>query len=107
MPGEQPYLLIYAAAVSEHLGFIDAKHHSLIQQKIEEQLSFEPGVDTKNRKALRQPAAFEADWELRFGPQNRFRVLYSIDEPNRAVHILAIGEKQRDRLRIGGEEVKL
>ena len=58
-------------------------------------------------KPLRQPAAFGAAWEIRFGPENRFRVLYDIEEEPRVVKILAVGEKHRDRLFIGGEEVEL
>ena len=68
---------------------------------------FEPDAETRNRKPLRQPAVFAAQWELRFGPGNRFRVFYEIDRENREVYILAIGVKERDRLVIGGEEVEL
>jgi mRNA-degrading endonuclease RelE of RelBE toxin-antitoxin system len=107
MARRQPYTLVYAPAVKKHLQAIDAKHHALIRAKVEEQLLFEPGVETRKRKPLRQPAAFEAQWEIRFGPANRFRVLYDIDPEGRAVHILVVGEKDRDRLLIGGEEVEL
>jgi mRNA-degrading endonuclease RelE of RelBE toxin-antitoxin system len=102
-----PFALIYAPAVRAHLRAIETKYHGLIRDKIEEQLEFEPGVETTNRKPLRQPAAFHADWEIRFGPDNCFRVLYEIDRPTRVVRILAIGEKQGNRLYIGGEEVEL
>ena len=68
---------------------------------------FEPNVETKNRKPLRQPAPFAAQWEIRFGPDNRFRVLYDIDEEQHAVQIVAIGEKVGNRLIVGGEEVEL
>ena len=68
---------------------------------------FEPGAETTNRKPLRQPAPFGATWEIRFGPDNRFRALYDIDEETRMVQIMAIGEKQRQRLFISGEEVQL
>jgi hypothetical protein len=34
-------------------------------------------------------------------------VLYDIDDENLIVRILAIGEKERDRLFTGGEEVEL
>lgn len=107
MARRQPYALVYAPAVKNHLQAIDANHHSLIREKIEEQLQFEPGVETRDRKPLRQPAAFAAQWEIRFGPDNRFRVLYDIDPEGRVVHILAVGEKERDRLLIGGEDVEL
>jgi mRNA-degrading endonuclease RelE of RelBE toxin-antitoxin system len=107
MARQKPYALVYAPEVKEHLRAIEAKHYSLIRAAIEDQLQFEPGVETRNRKPLRQPAAFEAAWEIRFGPDNRFRVLYDIDEEDREVNILAIGEKDGNRLRIGGEEVEL
>ena len=70
-------------------------------------MRFEPAAETTNRKPLRQPAPFGAAWEIRFGPDNRFRVLYDIDQEARVVQIMAIGEKQTERLFIGGEEVRL
>ena len=86
---------------------IDAKYDGLIRDKILEQLQFEPGVETKNRKPLRQPAVFGAQWEIRFGPDNRFRVQYDIDEERNVVEILAVGSKDGNRLIIGGDEVTL
>jgi hypothetical protein len=56
MVRRQPYALIYARGVTEHLKSIDAKYTSLIREKMEEQLLFDPGVETKNRKPMRQPA---------------------------------------------------
>src|SRR5262245_49945754 len=107
MARRQPYTLAFASEVTKHLRAIDAKFHALIRMKIGEQLRFEPGTETTNRKPLRQPAAFGATWEIRLGPDNRFRVLYDIDQVARVVQIMAIGEKQRERLFIGGEEVEL
>jgi hypothetical protein len=49
----------------------------------------------------------EGEWELRFGPGNRFRVFYEVDEKRFEVRILAIGVKDRNRLFIGGEEIEL
>src|SRR5205085_7689470 len=107
MARRKPYTLIYARGVTKHLKSIDAKYDSLVRETIAEQLRFEPGVETKNRKPLRQPAPFAAQWEIRFGPHNRFRVLYDIDEERHAVQIVAIGEKEGNRLIVGGEEVEL
>lgn len=107
MPGRQSYSLIYAREVTKHLKAIDARYDSLIRETIEEQLRFEPGVETRNRKPLRQPAPFAAQWEIRFGPDNRFRVLYDIDEKHGAVQIVAIGEKDGNRLIVSGEVVEL
>lgn len=103
----KPYTLIYARGILDHLRSIDAKYDRLIREKMREQLQFEPSVETRNRKPLRPPAPFGAQWEIRFGPDNRFRVLYDIDEEQRAVQIVAIGEKEGNRLIVGGEEVEL
>jgi mRNA-degrading endonuclease RelE of RelBE toxin-antitoxin system len=107
MARQAPYTLVYARGVTKHLKTIDARYDSLIREKMEEQLSFEPNVPTRNRKPLRQPAPFAAQWEIRFGPNNRFRVLYDIDEDRREVQIVAIGEKQGNRLIVGGEELEI
>jgi len=48
-----------------------------------------------------------ADWEIRFGPDNRFRVFYTIEREVREVQILAIGVKRGDKLLIAGQEIEL
>jgi mRNA-degrading endonuclease RelE of RelBE toxin-antitoxin system len=104
---KKPFFLDFAPIVHEHLEAIDAKYDALIREQIEEQLTHDPDVQTRNRKPVRPPAAFESEWELRFGPSNRFRVFYQIDHERRQVRIVAIGEKNRNRLFVGGEEVNL
>jgi len=99
--------LIYDPEVRGHLAVIEPKYYSLIRTVVEEQLRFEPEVETRNRKPLQQPAALGATWELRFGPDNCFRVLYAVDSENRVVELLGIGVKEGNRLRIGGDEVDL
>lgn len=44
---------------------------------------------------------------MRFGLQNRFRVLYRVNREDMQVNILAIGEKEGERLWVGGEEIEL
>jgi len=105
-PAER-FFLIYAPITKFHLKTIERKYHSLIRKTIENELQFEPDVETRNRKPLKRPVRFEADWELRFGPDNRFRVFYDIKIESHEVHILAIGVKEGNRLFIGGKEVKL
>lgn len=107
MTRRQPFSLAYDLQVKAHLRAIEAKYHGLVRATIEEQLQFEPEAETRNRKPLQRPGAFGAAWELRFGPDNRFRVLYAVDHERREVQIQAIGTKQRDRLFIAGEEVEL
>jgi hypothetical protein len=71
-------------------------------------LTFEPDIPTRNRKPLTHSAEFgEKTWEIRFGPDNRFRVFYRMDLPRREVRILAIGVKQNNQLWIGGERFEL
>ena len=104
MAKKPPFALLYADEIGHHLRAIEAKYHPLIQSQIEGQLLFDPEVETRNRKPLKRPIAFGADWELRIGPDNRFRVFYQVKAENREVRILAIGVKDRKRLFIGGEE---
>ncbi len=107
MVAEQKYLLVYAPVTKLHVKTIERKYHSLIRTSIEGELQVEPDVETRNRKPLKRPVTFEAEWELRFGPDNKFRVFYDINMDSHEVHILAIGVKEGNRLFIGGKEVKL
>lgn len=100
------FSLVFAPETLNHLDAIEHKYHRLIQQTIDTQLCYTPDKATRNRKALEQPAAGETTWELRFGPDNRFRVFYEVDMPDHTVRILAIGVKERNRLVIGGKEFK-
>src|SRR5262249_37231264 len=107
MARKQPYDISYDQATRKHLRAIEPKYHSLIRAAIEAQLQYEPDQETRNRKPLRQPAPFEATWEIRFGPDNCFRVLYGLDEERREVQIQAIGVKEGNRILVAGEEVEL
>ena len=98
------FALIFAPEVVAHLETMDRKFHGLIRKQIRFRLASEPEKETRNRKPLDVPARFGAQWELRFGPGNRFRVFYEVDTNARTVTILAIGVKDRNVLRIGAEE---
>jgi len=99
--------LLYDPEVIGHLRAIDSKYHSLIRATVERQLAFEPETETRNRKPLKRPVAFGAQWELRFGPNNRFRVFYKVDGDSYEVTVLAVGVKEGNRLCIGDEEIQL
>jgi mRNA-degrading endonuclease RelE of RelBE toxin-antitoxin system len=45
-----------------------------------------------------------APWELRIGA---LRVYYEVKEPDLVVNVLAVGVKDRNIVRIGGEEIAL
>jgi mRNA-degrading endonuclease RelE of RelBE toxin-antitoxin system len=98
------FALSFAPEAIEHLDRIETKYHGFLRRVITQQLTHTPTEETRNRKPLEQPAPFEASWELRCGPNNRFRVFYEVDSASQTVRVLAVGVKQRSRLFIGGEE---
>jgi mRNA-degrading endonuclease RelE of RelBE toxin-antitoxin system len=101
------FTLSFAPQAINHLDSIDSKHHGLLRRTIKEQLAHSPTEETRNKKPMEQPAPFEASWELRCGPDNRFRIFYDVDSESQLVQVLAIGVKDRSRLLIGGEEYEL
>src|SRR5258708_27531493 len=101
------FALSFGPQASGHLDLIASKHHGLLRRTINEQLTHTPTEEARNRKLLDQPAPFGASWELRCGPDNRFRVFYEVDAATYEVQVLAVGVKDRNRLLIGGEEYDL
>jgi hypothetical protein len=87
---------------------VERRYWGLILDKVEEQLSFEPGVETTNRSPLRGRTIFgDKAWHIRFGPDHRFRVFYEFNDETRMVWVHAIGVKLGNRLYIGGQETIL
>src|SRR5437773_57141 len=101
------FTLSFAPEAVEHLDRIEPKYHGLLRRTVNEQLTHTPTEETRNRKPLDQPAPFGASWELRCGPDNRFRVFYDVDAAAQEVQVLAVGVKDRSQLFIGGEEYEL
>ena len=101
------FALIYAPVTQEHLKAIERKYYALIRSEIEIQLQAEPDVETRNRKPLKRPVVVGGNWELRCGPDNRFRVFYEVDRRNGQVDIMAIGVKRGSRLFVGGRRITL
>ena len=73
-----------------------------IVDQIDEQLSYEPAHETRNRKRLRPNSV--AEYELRI---TRFRVFYDVDENDKVVKIAAVGHKEGNSLLIRGKEYQL
>jgi mRNA-degrading endonuclease RelE of RelBE toxin-antitoxin system len=103
MASGKAYALVYTRTIKRQLKLVDAKYHSLIREALEKQLQYGAEVKTRNRKPLEKPMAFRAEWELRFGPKNKFRVFYTVKDNE--VILLAFGEKEGNRLVIEGEEM--
>lgn len=69
---------------------------------VDEQLQYQPTVETRNRKPMRPNPI--APWELRIAD---LRVYYEVDVAKRFVCVLAVGVKQRNVVRIGKEIFEL
>lgn len=104
MASRRKFDLVFAPETLDHLDAIERKYHGLIQRTTDQQLRATPLKETRNRKPLIDTGPLGSTWELRFGPQNCFRIFYDVDVDAWEVHILAIGVKERNRLFIGGEE---
>lgn len=100
---ERRFWIDYTDQAKEHLKKLTARNRARVVDAAEQRLAFEPMKETRNRKQMEQNS-LEAGFELRVG---ELRVYYDVDEPGKAVHVLAIGEKDRDRILIGEEEIVL
>jgi hypothetical protein len=70
---------------------------------VDRQLAVEPSVVTRNRRRMRANPL--AGWELRIGD---LRVYYDVlDDPEPLVQIVAVGIKERNNVRVGGEVIDL
>ncbi|MFB2937627.1 type II toxin-antitoxin system RelE/ParE family toxin [Aerosakkonemataceae cyanobacterium BLCC-F154] len=97
------YLIEFAESIREHLSYLSARERVIVIQSIEEQLMYEPLIETRNRKPMRPNPL--APWELRIGA---LRIFYEVvSEEQDTVRILAIAKKEGNNLFIAGQEVKL
>ncbi len=97
------YAVEFAASVRQHLEALTTRERSTTLTAIERQLVHEPLLETRNRKPLRPNPI--APWELRVG---KLRIFYEVAPGEPAVvRILAVGKKERNILRIAGQEIRL
>ncbi|MFN8455678.1 MAG: type II toxin-antitoxin system RelE/ParE family toxin [Anaerolineae bacterium] len=96
------YEIEYTPEAIEDLKLFRKYEQQSIFDQIDEQLLYEPTIETRSRKRLRPNNV--AEYELRIG---KFRVFYDVDEPTKIVKIEAIGHKEGSRLFIHGEEYEL
>jgi len=98
-----PYRIEYSPDAEDHLRALTARQQAIVLNAIDRQLAHEPTVETGNRKPMRPNPV--APWELRIG---NLRVYYDVEEePEPAVYVRAVGIKERNRVRIGKEVIKL
>ncbi len=97
------YQIEYADTAIEHLKFLTTRQQRTVLDTVDEQLKYEPLVETRNRKPM-EPNSL-GTWELRIG---NLRVYYDVEENTvSVVYIQAVGVKNRNRVRIGQEEIEL
>jgi mRNA-degrading endonuclease RelE of RelBE toxin-antitoxin system len=97
------YRIDYSPETEEHLRVLTTRQRAMVFDGVDEQLEHQPDVETRNRKPMRPNPL--APWELRIG---ELRVYYEIEEdPEQVVTIVAVGIKDRNRVLIGGKEIKL
>ncbi len=96
-----PYKIEYSKEAIDHLRYLSAGQRSIIFDAVDKQLCYEPTVETRNRKLMR-PNALSV-YELRV--QN-LRIYFDVEEiPEKIVVIRAIGQKYRNKVYLGGEEI--
>jgi mRNA-degrading endonuclease RelE of RelBE toxin-antitoxin system len=97
------YRIEYSPVAEEHLRRLTARQQATVLDTVDEQLMHQPMVETRHRKPMRPNPV--APWELRIGD---LRVYYDVEEePEAAVLIRAVGLKEHNRVRIGGEVISL
>jgi mRNA-degrading endonuclease RelE of RelBE toxin-antitoxin system len=73
-----------------------------VLDSVDRHLTDQPAEATQKRKLLAENRL--GTWELRLGD---LRVFYDVNSEENAVEVVAVGVKEHNRLRIGGEEVEL
>jgi mRNA-degrading endonuclease RelE of RelBE toxin-antitoxin system len=98
-----PYRIEYSPDAEDHLRTLTVRQQAIVLDTVDEKLTHQPTVETRNRKPMRPNPL--APWELRIG---NLRVYYDVEEePEFVVYVRAVGVKQRNRVRIGKEVIKL
>ena len=96
------YAIEYAEQAIADMEWLKKHEQNEILDGIDQQLRYEPAVETRNRKRLRPNAS--AEWELRLGD---VRVLYNVHDQVQIVEIQRIGEKRRNAFFFRGRKEEL
>jgi mRNA-degrading endonuclease RelE of RelBE toxin-antitoxin system len=92
----------FARPAREHLKALRKRDQQIVLDAVETRLRHQPDRPARNRKRLEENPL--APWELRVGA---LRVFYDVKQDEKLVIVLAVGWKEHNVLRIGGEEVDL
>jgi mRNA-degrading endonuclease RelE of RelBE toxin-antitoxin system len=93
----------FTQPAADHVRSYRKFDQKIILEGIQQHLTHQPNVETRNRKRLTSNEQF--DWELRL---EKFRVFYDVVlGDDQVVKIKAVGHKEHNKLHIGGHEVQL
>lgn len=95
-----PWNVEIKEAALEHLRWFGKKVGRKLLVASLEQLQRDPLAETKNQKTLRPNRIAQRELRI-FG---KYRVLFSVDEEDRSVTVILVGEKRANRLLVAGEE---
>jgi len=94
--------ITYTHSAREDIWTFRKQEQTLIADSIEEHLTRQPNLETRNRKKLRPNQT--AQWELR---SENYRVLYDVDEIERQVEVKLVGRKVGATLLVRGQEYRI
>ena len=97
------YIIEYSPEAEDHMLWLTKRQQRIVLDTVDRQLTDQPAVETRNRKPMRPNPI--APWELRIGELRVYYEIRDADQPT--VMVLAVGLKERDRVRIGGERIEL
>ena len=89
LDAKAPYEMIFEPDAVKHLQGFSARDQSIMLDRIEVQLAYQPEVETRNRKRLRPHLL--APWELRIGG---IHVRYDENADATSVRVIARGERR-------------
>ena len=96
------YQIEYTESAIDDIAYFKKYERGLIVTAIEEQLTYEPIREVRNRKPMEANAL--ARWEVRVG---KYRIFYDVEVLDRVVLIKAVGWKAHNTLYIRGKEYPL
>lgn len=97
------YQIEYLPITKDHFRALTTRQCRIVLEAVIKQLTNDPNIKTKNRFPMRSNSM--ASWELRLG---NLRIYYDIEDTSEpTVYILAIGVKEGNQVRIGGDLINL
>ena len=96
------YQIEFTPKARKDLKWFKKREQTEILDGIESNLTYEPNIETHNRKRLRQNEI--AEWDLRLG---KYRVFYDVEETVLIVSIEAVGIKLGNTFYFQGKEEEL